>query len=314
MNLSIVIPAYNEEQNIGVIVKESLSSIESVSAISEVEIIVVDDHSSDNTFKVIEDLNDNRVRCLRLSKRSGSHVALRAGIRSASGDAVLCISADGQDDPAALKDMIEKRAKGSKVVWALRKNRQKEPWYVSIPAALFYKILTTLTNQQNNQIDLSRADFYLLDRDIVNAINSCPERKTSLFGLLLWIGFKHDFVEYERRKRKHGKSKWNFSSRLALAKDWIVAFSQVPLKLVFYMGIFATVVGFLYAFIVFLNVILRNPVQGWSSLMMAILILGGIQLIMLGILGEYLGQNLDETRKRPIYFIENKTENFGNSI
>ena len=308
MKLSVVIPTYNEEDNIRVTVEELLSIAEFVTVIDEIQTIVIDDHSSDNTYNVVSSMNDSRVSCLRLSRKSGSHTALRAGLMEASGDATLCMSADGQDNPGCLKDMLLKWDGDCKVVWALRKNRDNESFASRLFAQIFYKTLSCVTRNAWAGIDLSRADFYLLDRVVIKAINSCEERNTSVFGLIAWLGFKHGFVEYERRKRKTGLSKWNFRSRLRLAKDWVIAFSGLPLKLMTVVGFLVALVGFSYSLFLIINaVFIGKPVQGWSSIMVAILILGGLQMIMFGIVGEYLWRNLDESRKRPLYFIEKST-------
>jgi glycosyltransferase involved in cell wall biosynthesis len=307
VKLSIVIPAYNEENNINIIIKEIFDIVIKIFHIETVQVIVVDDHSSDKTFDAVSLLNDPRITCLRLSKRHGSHTALRAGIQQVTGDAVLCISADGQDDPNALNDMIIKWTSGTHIVWALRKQR-KDPLFIKWSAYFFYKMLKWLTHSNNARIDLSRADFYLLDRKVANAINQCPERSTSLFGLINWLGFQQDYVEYTRRKRHSGKSKWNFRSRLYLSKDWIIAFSGLPLIIMSAIGVFVSVVGFLYAMFIAVYAILGNPVQGWASLMIVILILGGLQMTMLGIVGEYLWRNFNESRRRPLYFIEKHSQ------
>lgn len=310
MKISIVVAAYNESGNIKATIQEFFSVLNKISDIEGIEIIVVDDHSRDNTFGLIKEMNDPRVKSLRLSRRCGSHIALRAGIKEATGSAVLCISADGQDDPNCFKEMLEKWRSGVSVVWALRKIRKGEPWYIRKPAELFFKLLLWLLNKEKIGIDLFRADFFLLDRSVVNAINACPERNTSLFGLILWLGFKQDSIEYNRRIRLSGSSKWSFRSRFNLAKDWIIAFSGLPLKIMPVFGFFVALSGFLYALYVILNAYLGNPIAGWSSIMVAVLFLGGVQMIMLGIAGEYLWRNLDESRKRPLYFIEKKTTEY----
>ncbi|MBF0542600.1 MAG: glycosyltransferase family 2 protein [Nitrospirae bacterium] len=304
MNLSIIIPAYNESKNILDTIIEIKSILETIPEITLTEIIVVDDHSSDNTFDIVVQLADEQIKCFRLSKRSGSHTAVRAGLTIVSGDAVIALSADGQDDPNSFREMVNKNINGAKVVWALRKNRDNEPWYIKIPALLFYKVFFSIGNIENNGIDLSRADFFLLDRVVINALNQTPERNTSLSGLIAWLGFKQDFVEYDRRDRKSGRSKWSFRSRMRLAKDWIIAFSGLPLKMMPVLGILIASLGFLYAVVVILNALIGNPTGGWSSLMVVALILGGTQIIMLGIIGEYLWRNLDESRRRPLFFIE----------
>ena len=299
--ISVVIPAYNEAENIGDTIRDICKSLQK----DRFEIIVVDDHSSDDTLKKVQGIPN--VRGMRLSRRCGSMIALRAGIESAKGNAVICVSADGQDDPSAIPQMIQKWENGAQIVWALRKNRQDEPMHVKVPALLFYKILNTVADSDAgmNGIDLSRADFFLVDRKVAEAINSCKERNTSLFGLIVWSGFNQNFVEYDRKPRRHGKSKWNFTSRFNLAKDWIIAFSGLPLKVMVWIGFIIAFAGFSYAlFILFFHLFYGHSVEGWSSLMVVTLILGGINISILGVVGEYLWRNLDESRKRPLYFVE----------
>ena len=304
--ISIVIPAFNESQNIKGTIEEVLKLIEQKSLAEDYEILVVDDHSNDNTFQIVDGFNSSKIICLRLSRRSGSHIALRAGIAHAKGDALLCISADGQDDPSALEEMLNKWQKGAHIVWAMRKKR-KEPFFVKWPALIFYKTLVLLTASRKPDIDLSRADFYLLDKKVVDSINQCKERNTSLFGLVNWLGFNQASVEYERRKRKAGKSRWNFRGRFRLVKDWIVAFSGLPLKLISLVGVFVSFIGFLYALFIAVYAIVGKPVPGWASIMIVILVLSGFQMIMLGVIGEYLWRNLEESRRRPLYFLEDNT-------
>lgn len=306
MNLSIVIPAFNESENIQRIIGSLTDNVKSTKIL---QIIIVDDHSQDNTFADIAAQKQARVQCIRLSRRSGSHTALRAGLKVAEGEAVLCISADGQEDPAVIDAMLAKVTAGTNVVWGLRKSRKDESWQVRIPATLFRKMIFCMTGSNDAGVDLSRADFFLLDRKVVEAINSCPERNTSLLGLISWLGFRQDFVEYERRQRSGGASKWNFRSRLRLAKDWTVAFSGLPLKLMTWVGFLVAISGFIFALYTFFNALFGHPAQGWSSIIIAILFVGGVQMMMLGIIGEYLWRTLDETRQRPNYFIENDTKN-----
>jgi dolichol-phosphate mannosyltransferase len=309
--ISFVIPAYNESLNIQKTIEDIIDALKLSSNTSAFEIIVVDDHSSDDTFERVKNLNINEAHAIRLSRRSGSHTAIRAGIQEAHGDAVICISADGQDDPAIIPNMIEKWKQGAHIVWALRRSRHNEPWLISIPARIFYYLLHYMSPQQMSHpsIDLSRADFYLLDKTATYAINACKESKTSLFGLIIWSGFNQDFVEYDRKARRYGQSKWNFSSRLNLAKDWIMAFSGLPLKIMMWLGVFFAVAGFVYAlFIVFAHFLFGHSVKGWSSLIIAVLFLGGLNICMLGLIGEYLWRTLEESRKRPLYFIEKKSK------
>jgi len=314
MKLSIVIPAFDEEGNILQTIAELQTAIDlSGDIVETLEIIVVDDHSTDNTFGAVAGLNRSNLRAIRLSRRSGSHMAIRAGLAAATGDGVLCISADGQDDPSMLGQMLGYWRDGDNIVWALRKSREKEPLAQRLFAKLFYRLLTWFGSAPTG-IDLSRADFYLLDHKVVAAINACPERNTSLFGLVAWLGFKQGWVEYDRKERRTGTSGWNFRSRLRLATDWIIAFSGVPLKLMTVSGFLISGMGFLYALLVITRSILfGNPLVGWSSVMTAILLLGGGQMMMLGIIGEYLWRTLDESRNRPAYFIEQDSTHPGRS-
>ena len=305
MNVSFVIPAYNEADNIGILVREIIANpLFADNQEVQYEIIVVDDASRDDTYDQVLALSLPTVKVMRLSRRSGSHVAIRAGLGKCAGDAIICLAADGQDDPAAIVRMIQKWHDGHDIVWALRKKRENEPLLYKLFTLGFYRLLKFFAGT-DSKIDLSKADFYLLDKKVVQAINSCHERNTSLFGLIVWLGYKQGHVEYDRRERKSGRSKWNFQSRLELAKDWIIAFSGIPLKLLTLVGFAIALLGFIYAAIVVgHNLILGNPVPGWSSVMTAILVLGGGQIMMLGIIGEYLWRTLDESRDRPLVFIE----------
>ena len=304
MKVSFVIPAYNEADNIELLIKEIIANPLFAGNEAQYEIIVVDDASKDGTYDRVVALSLPAVKVMRLSRRSGSHAAIRAGLEKCRSDVTICLAADGQDDPATIRTMIQKWQAGHDIVWALRKKREKEPVLYKLFSLSFYRLLKFFAASDSN-IDLSKADFYLLDKKVVRAINSCHERNTSLFGLIVWLGFNQDCVEYDRRERKSGRSKWNFQSRLELAKDWIIAFSGIPLKLLTLVGFFIALLGFTYAAVVVgRNLLLDNPVPGWSSVMTAILVLGGGQIMMLGVIGEYLWRTLDESRDRPLVFIE----------
>lgn len=311
MKLSVIIPAYNEADSITGTIKELSEILSSLSLIDKFQIIVIDDHSSDNTFETVSKLGDARVSCLRLSKHCGSHTAIRAGMREANGEAVLFVSADGQDDVSYLEQMLLKLRGGSDVVWALRKDRENEPWHIKFPARLFYALLGWFNRNESGAVDLSRADFYLLNRKVADAVNSCSEKNTSVFGLISWLGFKQDFVEYGRRKRRIGKSKWNLQKRFKLAMDWIIAFSGLPLKFISFIGMIVASCGFIYAGYIITSALRGIPTPGWASTMVVILVLGGIQMIMLGLIGEYLWRNIEESRNRPLYFIEKDSSKSG---
>jgi len=305
MLVSFVIPAYDEENNISETLDELSKRMDFENA--ECEYIVVDDHSTDATYKKIEEMRNDSIRCIRLCRRSGSHTAIRAGLKHARGDVVICMSADGQDNPRVIEEMLSQWKDGCDIVWALCKDRDNERWYVKYLALAFYFLIMRICTV-NSEHDLSRANFYMLDRKVVDSINDCPELNTSLFGLIVWMGYRQGSVEYDRRERRSGHSKWNLKSRFRLALDWIIAFSGLPLRLISIFGVFLAFLGILYTIVIIINSVLGTPVHGWASIMVAILLLSGCQLVMIGVLGEYLWRCISESRRRPLYFIEADTQ------
>lgn len=307
MKLSVVIPAYDESGNIGPTVEELCEAIAACAAVDQREIIVVDDHSRDGTFEAVAALGRCGVHCLRLSRRSGSHVALRAGLEAATGDAVLCVSADGQDSPAILGTMLERWTAGAQTVWGLRRGRSDEPWTVKMPSRLFYRVLRALAGDHGTDVDLSRADFFLVDRRVVEAMRACCERNTSLFGLLAWAGFRQEGVEYDRRQRRSGESKWAFRSRLRLATDWIFAFSNRPLRLLgtasWLLALAALAVGLVAALGLWRGPGADDP----GHVAALVLLVGALQLAALRLAGDLVWRALDEARRRPLYFVERST-------
>lgn len=299
MYLSVVIPAYNEKANLPQVIDAVLQTISTIPVIEQYEIIIVDDHSEDGTADIVKKYNKKHIYSLRLSRRSGSHTAIRAGFRAAQGNAALFISADGQEDPGILKQMAEKLLAGNDIVWGLRKKRE-ENFIDSIFTSLFYSSLKKLSGIKT-ELDISKADFYLINRKALDAINSCKEHNTSLFGLLLWIGFRQDHVIYDRRQRLSGASKWSFRSRSKMAKDWLIAFSDLPFRLMMYIGTLSFLAG-----IVLLITSFICPVECCYNNMHLAIILSILGLIMCisGLLGEYLNRVLDESRTRPLFFIE----------
>lgn len=302
--LSIIIPAYNERENI----QTTVAAVDEVLTKNsiEYEIIVVDDHSHDETYAEVVSLNNSNIKCIRLAHRVGPHNAIRAGFRYASGDGAMCLGADGQEDYSVLPLMTKKWHEGLHVVWGLRTSRAvgiKD----KLSNILFYKILNMANPHMDRHIDLVRADFFLIDRKLIDVINNNKERNTSIFGLIMWMGFKQGYVEYQRNERRAGQSKWNFRSRLKLATDWIVSFSGLPLRITTYLGFSSAALGFLYALVVLVNYFVGHPIEGWSSSIVIILFLGGLQMMMLGVLGEYLWRNYEQSKKRPLFLIESSS-------
>ena len=235
--LSIVIPVYNEEENINSVLEELLENIDTQ---SPYEIIFVDDSSDDNTFLNIKAINsqNNNVKILRLARRSGSHIATKAGIDVASGDKLLVISGDRQEDPSLIKDMISNIADGFDIVWGVREVRD-EKFFSKIITKIFYRGLIKFTKRTTNySVDISNADFYMISNKVISVLKDSSLKNSSLFGLLAWVGFKQVSIPYKRRKRIKGNSKWGLRSKLRLAIDWYISFSPSPLRFVLYSGIF----------------------------------------------------------------------------
>tara|TARA_B100001093_G_C26860135_1_gene1029671 strand:+ start:4567 stop:5493 length:927 start_codon:yes stop_codon:yes gene_type:complete len=301
MYLSVIIPAFNEKESILFVLEELELVIQDLKFIENYEIIVVDDHSTDGTLEKIKNLKNSKLSAIRLSKQSGSHNAIRAGLSVCNGDIAFYLSADGQDDPKILGDMTPLIKKGAQVVWAQRANTN-EPFFSNILRILFYFALKLTT--KNTTVDPSSADYFLIGRKMIDAINTCNERNTSLYGLISWIGFKQVTIIYKRRKRARGESKWNFKSRLKLASDWIISFSGIPLRVITYLGFFTAIAGLIYAGFITALGIMELTTPGWAETIIITLFLGGVQMIMLGVTGEYIWRSLEETRKRPVFIIE----------
>ena len=304
MKLSVIIPAFNEGNNIVYTLAEVKDLLISLTEVREFEIIIVDDHSTDNTFNKVKDINDKSFCAIRLSKQSGSHSAIRAGLSVCSGDAAFCMSADGQDDPNVIPQMIELLKNNNEVIWAHRIQENKIS-IVNIFRILFYLILKFSIKLPT--IDPATADYFLIGRKMIDGINSCNERNTSLYGLITWLGFNQVSVFYKRRNRRGGKSKWNLKSRIKLASDWIISFSGIPLKAITFLGFSTACIGLVYAIYIMVLGIMKLTTPGWAETIIVILILGGIQMIMLGMTGEYIWRNLEESRKRPCFIIEDST-------
>lgn len=300
MEITVLIPAFNEELNIKETLKDVVAVLDTLN-LKSYEIIVIDDHSTDDTFDRVVSFNNPRVECIRLSNRRGSHIAMRAGLSEARGKAVFGMAADGQDDPATLGLMLAQWQKGYQVVWACRQSRQLERLSYRFITALFYNFLAFCCKYSKEEKELmNKADFFLLDRLVVDALNACRENQTAVFGLILWGGFKQTSIEYTRKSRRSGQSKWNFKKRVSLAKDWILAFSALPVHLVFLMGVWIAILAAIYLFWTLIN-------AGHWSLIGTVFFMGGLQLAAIGVVGEYMWCALKETRSRPLYFIEQRS-------
>ncbi len=303
MLLSVIVPLYNEEE----IVAKTFAVLEQELADIEHELIFVNDGSTDRTREILESLlpTTPQNRLVSFSRNFGHQAAFSAGLRHARGQAVVIIDGDLQDPPALIRDMLKKWKEGYQVVYAQRKKRQGETIFKKASAHAFYKILHALTSID---IPMDTGDFRLMDRAVVDQLNALPERNRFLRGLVCWVGFRRTGILYERKERSAGKSKYPLRKMLRLAMDGITSFSTTPLKISFLTGIVATTVAFgLFVWSVlekFLNPVTTVP--GWASLMTAIVFFGGIQLMSIGILGEYIGRIYEEVKQRPLYIEDKK--------
>jgi dolichol-phosphate mannosyltransferase len=299
--LSVVAPVFNEEDNVRPFCERTVAALGAM----PFEIIVVDDGSSDGTSAALEELAaaDRRIRVVTLSRNFGHQTALTAGLEHAQGDAVVMIDADLQDPPELIPQLVEWWRKGSDVVVAAREEREGETRFKLMTASWFYRLLGRVA-----QIEVERnaGDFRLLSRRALEALLAMPERNRYIRGMTAWVGFTHTSVPYKRASRPAGETKFSFLRMLRFSFDAIAAFSYVPLQL-------ATLFGFFFAAVAFLGIpvaigfrIAGEFVPGVTTTVIAVLLLGGIQLMALGIIGEYLARVYDEVKRRPLYLVRSK--------
>lgn len=271
------------------------------------EFVFVDDGSRDNSYAVLQQLAaaDSRVRVVRLSRNFGSNIALVAGLSYAHGDCAVMISADLQDPPELIADMVERWEGGTPVVLAARADRN-DPLLSRIPAALFNRAFRRFVFKD---FPPNGFDFALIDRQVVQVVVSCSEKNTYLFGLIMWAGFQREVIYYDRAEREHGRSMWTFTKKVKYFIDAFTSFSYLPLRLASTLGFCLAIVGLLYALLVLLLRIWSGiEVEGWTSLMIVLLLTAGTQLIMLGVIGEYIWRNLEQVRQRPLFVVERVLE------
>lgn len=299
--LSIIVPAYNEEQVLEAFHARMTAVIDTLPC--EFRIVFVNDGSTDRTGEAIRTLRerDNRIELIELSRNFGKEIAMTAGLDHAPGDAVILIDADLQDPPELIPTLIEKWREGHDVVYARRLSREGESALKKLSAALFYRLMRTVSRVP---IPQDTGDFRLLSRRAVEALKTFREHHRFMKGLFAWIGYPQTEVPYHRDPRHSGTSKWSYWRLWNFALEGITSFSIAPLKLATYMGLIVALLAFLYgAWMIIDTLIHGNPVPGYPSLMVVILFLGGVQLIALGVIGEYLGRMFDETKRRPLYLV-----------
>ena len=304
--LSIVVPLYNEEGNVAPLVERIVAITERLEGAPSYEIVLVNDGSTDRTLERIREEVARRehIVLVNLSRNFGHQLAASAGMDIAAGDAVILMDGDLQDPPELIAEFVTKWREGYDVVYAVRRTRKGESPFKLFTARLFYRIIKRLTKVS---IPVDTGDFRLMSRRVVEALNRSPERHRFLRGMVSWVGYNQIGIAYDRDERHSGSTKYPVTKMLRFAIDGITSFSDVPLRFASYLGFISSAVAFLYALIVIgYKLFSLNPpgyTPGWASTIVAVLFLGGVQLISLGILGEYIGRIYDEVKGRPLYLI-----------
>jgi glycosyltransferase involved in cell wall biosynthesis len=305
-SLTVVVAAYNEQDALPLLharLRKVLSGLDLDS-----RVLYVDDGSTDDTWAVLQDLAaaDPAVSLLRLARNFGKEVALTAGLDHVDADAALVLDADGQDPPELIGAFVERWRQGFDVVYGQRTARPGEGWLKRATAAAFYRVINLLSD---TAIPRDTGDFRLMSRRVLDALRQMRERQRFMKGLFAWVGFRQIALPYEREPRMAGASKFNFWRLWNLALEGITGFSTVPLRAATYLGLGVAALAFVYgAWIVAKTLLWGDPVQGWPTMMTVILFLGGVQLIALGIVGEYLGRLYLEAKQRPLYLVSERRD------
>lgn len=302
-SLTVLVPVYNEEAVIGEFYRRTVDVCETLEG-TRFELLFIDDGSSDRSIELLHDLiqDDPRVSLIRLSRNFGKEAALTAGLDHVDSDAVIIIDADLQDPPELIPDMLKLWRQGYDTVYGQRTERHGESFTKKVTASAFYRLMAHVGRFS---IPRDTGDFRLLSRRAVNALKSLPESNRFMKGLFSWIGYPHIALKYSRDPRHAGDTKFNYWKLWNFALDGITSFTTLPLKLASYIGVLLAFGSFVYgAYVVVKTLLWGDPVPGYPSLMTVILFIGGIQLMFLGVLGEYLGRMFDETKRRPLYLIQ----------
>ena len=301
--ISIEIPCYFNEMNIPETYQVVKRDVMDKRPDIEFEMVCVDDGSQDNTLNELLKVQkmDPRVRVVKLSRNFGEFRAIVAGMSKATGDAIAVMSADLQDPPYLITQMIEYWEQGEKVVIAARSKRD-EPWIKNFFANTYYKIVRKLVIADYPKQGF---DFFMMDRSVAEILVNMQEKNSSIYVQLIWTGFKPKVIEYTSQAREKGESMWSYKKRFDLFIDTFIVFSHTPIRWISLFGFLMSISGFIASlFLVYDKLVHGTEAAGWTSLMVVVLVLAGVQMIMLGVIGEYMWRNLDESRKRPLYIID----------
>jgi dolichol-phosphate mannosyltransferase len=298
--ISIVTPAFNETVNLGPLYERLCATMSAAG--TDWQWVIVDDHSGDGTFEVTRALaaRDPRVVGIRLARNSGSHAAITCGLHHATGDAAIMLAADLQDPPETIASMIARWRAGAQIVWAIRRERPGSRLHAGF-AALYYWVMRTVIGMK--EMPRRGADFFLLDRVVLDALRRFPERNVSILALIMWLGFRQDSVEYDKQPRHAGRSGWTVARKIKLVVDSFVGFSDLPIRLCSYVGLAFFAIAALLAVGT-----VAGQIGGNVGLVLTVVVaLAGIQMLAIGAVGEYVWRTFDEARSRPHYLVEATT-------
>jgi polyisoprenyl-phosphate glycosyltransferase len=302
-DLSVVLPVYNESANLFLLYDELIDNLDKI-GINSIEIIFVNDGSTDESISIIKSLanKDERVKFIDLSRNFGQQIALIAGINQALGNRIVIMDSDLQDHPSLIPELYAKMDEGYDVVYAKRSKRKGESIFKTVTAKLFYRILSKLTRCK---IPVDTGDFRIISRKVADVLIQMKEQQKFFRGQVAWIGLNQTYVEFERSKRQLGKTGYSVKKMWRFAIDGITSFSDFPLKFATYLGFVVSFVAFiLMIWALYQRFIAKEYVQGWTSLILSILFIGGIQLISLGIIGEYISRIGNNVKGRPLYIVK----------
>ena len=300
-DISVVIPVFNEENNIEFLYSRIIEVCKKINL--SYELIFVNDGSFDNSLELIKHISDTdkNVKFIDFSRNFGHQIAITAGMDKASGKYIVFIDADLQDPPELIEKLYLKTQEGFDVVYTIRKSRKGESVFKKATAKAYYRILRSITKCN---IPVDAGDFRIISAKVANILKKMPEQQKFIRGQIAWVGFKQAFIEYDREPRKGGKSGYPISKMTRFAVDGITSFSDFPLKFATYLGFFVSIIAFvLMMWALYQRLIVKEYVQGWTSLILSVLFIGGIQLISIGVIGEYIGRIGSNVRNRPLYII-----------
>ncbi|WP_269524443.1 glycosyltransferase family 2 protein [Coraliomargarita parva] len=297
----MVVPLKDEAEGLKAFVATLQSQVST--AADTYECIFVDDGSQDETWRMLKELarSELRFKLLRLSRNFGKDAALKAGLDAATGRAIIVIDADFQDPPHLINEMVERWRNGAEVVTPVRRNRKRDSWCKRTSSKWFYKAFNRIAD---SEIPENAGDFRLFDRKILDALAACPEKNRFHKGLFNWVGYRNEYIEFDRPERAAGSSRWSYWRLWNYALDGIVGFSSAPLKISSYLGLVIAFGAFVYGlYLVVYTLLFGRDVPGYASIMVVLLFLGGLNLLAMGIIGQYLAQIFQEVKARPSYFV-----------